>query len=151
MEDRLIGRLGLTVGLKVCHRSETRLTNLVAEIVREFTGVKLPTVVKNYGTRNAKACDSVLPNELLYFSGGYGGYGLGLYPFGEVAYRYKKVLVLPYSLGERAEDIHSQCGEWQWTGDWHHGGGGDSLDGANFWHLSQVRTSVIASSCKLGQ
>jgi len=78
-----------------------------------LTGVELPAVVENYGTRDADTSDNVLPNELTYFSGGYGGNTLGLYPFGEVVHCYEEVLTLPHSLGERAEDIHSLCGEWQ--------------------------------------
>jgi len=46
MEDRLIDCLGLAVGLRVCHNSETRLAAQVVEIVREFTSVELPIVVK---------------------------------------------------------------------------------------------------------
>jgi len=41
MEDRLIGRLGLAVGLTVSHDSEPCFTAQVAEIDYELTGVEL--------------------------------------------------------------------------------------------------------------
>jgi len=111
MEDRLIGGLSFAVGLGVSHSSEPRLATQVIKIVREFTSVELPAIVKNDGTRDAEAGDGVSPNGLSYLSGGYRGNNLSLYPFGEVVNRHKKVLVLPCSLGERAEDIHTPCGE----------------------------------------
>ena len=111
MEDRLIGGLGMAVGLRVSHSCELRFTVQVAKIVCEFTGVELPAVIKNDGARNAEVSDNILPNEPSCLSGSYKGYGLGLYPYGEVVNRHKKVLVLPRSLGERAEDIHTLCRE----------------------------------------
>ena len=107
MEDRLVGRLGLAVGLRVSNSSELSLAAQVVEIVREPTGVELPAVMKDDGTRDAEAGYDVLPNEPSHFSGGYRGYSLSLYPFGEVVDDHKKVLTLPHSLGERADDIHS--------------------------------------------
>jgi len=111
MENGLIGYLELAVGLRVSHNSETHLAAQVAKRVCEFTGVELPTVIKNDGARNAKVGDNVSPNEPSYFSGGYRGYNLDLYPFGEVVNYHKKVLALPRSLGERAKDIHTPCSE----------------------------------------
>ena len=128
MENRLIDRLGLAIGLKVCNSSETSLATQVVEIVHEFTGVELPAIVEIYGARNAQAGDNVSSNKLLYFSSGCRGYSLDPYPFGEVVHLHKKVLTLPCSLGERAEDIHFPCGKQQRTDNWHYGGGGDSLD-----------------------
>jgi len=68
VEDTFIGRLSLAAGLGVCHSSEASLAAQVTEIVREFTGVELSTVVKNYGARNAEASDDVSPSELSSFS-----------------------------------------------------------------------------------
>jgi len=111
MEDRLIGHLGLAVGLRMSYSNEPYLAAQVAEIVREFTGVKLPTVIKTNGMRNAKVGDNVSSNEPSYFSGGCRGYGFSLYPFGEVVDHHKKVLALPRSLGKRVGDTHTPCGE----------------------------------------
>jgi len=146
-KDRLIGRLSLAVGLSVCHSSETSLVAQVTEIVCEFTGVKLPTVFKHYGVKNAKAGDNVSPNELLYFSGRYGD----LDPFGEVVHRHEKLLALPRSLGKRPRTSipHVANDKGLTTGIMVVEG--THLMGTNFWHLSQVRTSVIASSRKQGQ
>jgi len=68
MEDRFIGRLGLVVGLGVHHSSEASLAAQATEVVCEFTGVELPTVVKNYSARNAEVGDDVSANELSYFN-----------------------------------------------------------------------------------
>ena len=132
MEDIFISCLGLAVGLGVWHGSEARLAAQVTEVVHEFTSVELSTVIKNYGTRDAEAGDDVPPNELSYFGGGDGGVGFGLYQLGEVVYRYKEILSLPRSLGKRAENIHSPCGEWQEADNRRHGGGANSLDGGKF-------------------
>ena len=115
MKDGFIGRLGLTIGMGMCHGSETSLAAQVIEVVRELAGVKLPSVVKTYGVRDAKEGDGVPPNELSYLRGGYGCYSLGLDPFGEVIHRHKEVLALPRSLGKRVEDVHSPM--------WRTGGG----------------------------
>lgn len=132
MEDRLVSRLSLAVGLRMSHSSEPSLAAQVAEIVSKLTRVELSTVIKNDGTRDAEVGDDVPLNEPSHFSGGCRGYGLSLYAFAEVVDRHKKVLTLPYTLRERAEDIHSRCGERQGAEDWLHRGGGDSLDGGNF-------------------
>ena len=92
MEDRLISRLGLAVGLRMSHSSEPYLAAQVVEIVRELTSVELPAIIKNNGARNTEAGDNVSPNKPSYFSSGYRGYGFGLYPFGEVVDRNKKAL-----------------------------------------------------------
>ena len=128
MEDRFVGRLRLAIGLSVSHSNESSLVAQTAEIVCESTGVELPAVIKDDGPRDAEASDDVFPNEPSHFSSGYRSYGLSLYPFGEVVHRHKKILTLPRSLGERAEDIHSPCGKQQGADDWRHGGGGDLLD-----------------------
>jgi len=94
----------------------------VAEIVRELLGVELLVVITDDGTRDAEIGDDVPPNEPSYFSSGYKGYSLVLYPFGKVVDRYKKILTLHHSFGERAEDIHSPCGELQGADDWRHEG-----------------------------
>ena len=129
MEDRFIGRVSLAVSLRVSYSSEPCLAAQVADIVRELTGVELPAAIKDDRMRDAETGDDVLSNEPSYFKSGYRGYGLGLYPFGKVVDRQKKILTLPRSFGERAEDIHSSCGERQGADDWRHGLGGDSLDG----------------------
>ena len=100
----------------------------VTKIVCELTGVKLPAIIKNDGAMNAEAGDDVSPNKPSHFSGGYRGYGLSLYPFGEVVNRHKNIPALHRSLGERAENIHSPCGKRQRADDRHHGGERDSLD-----------------------
>ena len=93
------------------HSSEPHLAAQVVEIVLEFTGIELPAIVKNDGANNTEASDNASSNEPSYLSDGYRGYGLGLYPFGEVVNCHKKVLTLPRSLWKRAEDIHTPCGE----------------------------------------
>ena len=112
MEDRLVSRLSLVVGLRVTNVDEPSLAAQVVEIVTEPIGVELPVVIKGDGTRYAEASDAVPPNEPSYLSDGYGGYGLGLYPLGEVVHRYKEILALPCSLEERAEDVHSPSRKW---------------------------------------
>ena len=101
MENRLVSRLGLAVGLRVNHSSELSLVGQVAKIV-EPNGIELPTVIEDDGARNAEAGDDVPPNEPSYFSGGYRCYGLSLYPFGKVVGRHKKVLMLPRSFRGRS-------------------------------------------------
>jgi len=59
MEDRLIGGLGLAIGMRVSHCNEPHLVAQIVAIVREFTGVELPAVVKNDGARNTEASDNV--------------------------------------------------------------------------------------------
>jgi len=98
VEDRFIGRISLAVGLGMCHSIEASLASQVTEVVRELAGVKLPTVVKNYGTR-CKAGDDVPLNELSHLSGGYGHYTLTLDPLGEVIHCHEEVLALSHSLG----------------------------------------------------
>ena len=151
MEDRFIGCLGLAVGLRVCHSSEPSLTTQVAEIVSELIGVELLAVIKNDGTRDVEAGDDVPSNEPSHFSGGYRGYGLSLYPFGEVVDRHKKILTCPVTLGKgtRISIPHVANGRGLTIGVM--GVDGTHWMGANFWHLSQVHTSVIASFRKLGQ
>jgi len=59
MKDRLVGHLGLAVGLRVSHSGELSLAAQAAEIVCEPTSVKLPPVIKDDGTTDAKAGDDV--------------------------------------------------------------------------------------------
>ena len=107
IEDRLVSHLSLAVGLRVSNGDEPSFPAQVAKIVSEPIGVKLPAVIKDDGTRDAKASDDVPPNEPSYFIGGYGGYGLIHYPLGEVVHHYKDILALLHSLGERGRDVHS--------------------------------------------
>ena len=62
MEDRLIGHLGLAVGLRVSHSREPHLTAEIAQIVRELAGIELPTVIKDDGPWDAEMGDDVSPN-----------------------------------------------------------------------------------------
>ena len=100
MEDRLIGRLGLAVHLRVNHNCEPHLTPRIGQIVRELTGVKLLVVIKNDGARNAEVSDNVAPNEPSHFSDGYRFYDLSLYPFDEIVDRHKKYLRCSIALGK---------------------------------------------------
>jgi len=102
MEDRLVSRLSLAVGLRVSHSAELSLAAQAVEIVCEPTSVDMPAVIKDDGTRDAEVGDDVPPKEPLHFSGGYRGYSLDLYPFDKVVDRHKKVLTLPRSFRERA-------------------------------------------------
>jgi len=99
----------------MCHNSEASIAAQVTEVVYELAGVKLPTAVKNYGTRDAKVGDNVPPNELSHLCSGYGCYSLGLDPLGEVIHRHEEVLAVPRSLGKRAEGIHLPCREREGT------------------------------------
>ena len=151
MEDGFIGHLGLAVSPRMCHSSKASLAAQVAKVVRELAGVKLPIVVKNYGTRDVKVGDDVPPNELSQLCGGYGCYSRSLEPLGDVIHRHEEVRVLSRSLGKgmrmsiphvakgRGLTISIMMVE------------GTHWMGTNFTHLSQVRTSVIACSHKLGQ
>jgi len=112
MKDRLVGRLGLAIRLRVSNGGEPSLAAQVTEIVGEFIDVELSAVIEDDGTGNAEASDDVSPNKPSYFSGGYRGYGLDLYPLGEVVHSHKEVLALPHSPGERAEDVCSPSNEW---------------------------------------
>jgi len=151
IEDRLVGRLGLAVGLGVSNGSEPSLVAQVAGTVNEPIGVKLYVVIKDNGTRDAEASDDVPPNKPPYFNGGYGGYGLGLYPLTEVIHCYKEIIGWPVALGKWSRMSIPQVTN---------GKGliigvlvveGTRWMGANIWHLSYVCTSVMASSRKLGQ
>jgi len=84
MADVFIGRLGLAISLGMCHDREAGLASQVLDVVRELASVKLPTIVKNYGTRDVKLGDDFAPYELRHLSGGYGCNGLGFDPFSEV-------------------------------------------------------------------
>jgi len=110
---------------------EAGLAAQVNEVVRELASVKLPTIIENYGARDAKSGDNVAPYKFTHLSCGYGCDGLGFDPLGEAVHynKKKKVLTFAYSVGKRAEDVHAPRGEWEGTQYWCHGGGGDSLDG----------------------
>ena len=111
MEDRLVSRFGLAVGLGMSNGGEPSLTAQIAEIVDEPISIELPVVIKDDSMWDAKASDDVPPDELSCFGDGDGDDGFGLSPLGEVVYHYKEVLSLPRSLGERAKNIHSLCSE----------------------------------------
>ena len=111
MENRLVGPLGLAIRLRVSHGGEPSLAAQAIEIVHEPSGVEFPAITEDDGARNAEAGDDIPPNKPSYFSGGYRGYGLDLYPFDKVVDCHKKVLTLPRSFGERAEDTHTPSGE----------------------------------------
>jgi len=128
VENRLVGRLSLAVGLRVSNGGEPSLATQIAEVVSEPIGIEVPAIIKDDGTGDAEASNDVLPNELSYFSGGDGGDSLSLNPLGEVVHCYKKILTPPHSFRERAEDIHSPSSEWQGTDNRRHRSGGYSLD-----------------------
>jgi len=111
IEDRLVGCLSFAVGVTMSNGGEPSLATQVVEIIDELIGVELSTVVEDGGTGDAEASDGVSPNKPSYFSSGYGGYSLGLYPLGEVVDCHKEVLAMLRSLGERAEDVHSLSSE----------------------------------------
>ena len=125
MDDGFIGRLDLAVSLGICHCSEASLAAQVTEVVCELAGIKLSTVVKIYGMRDAKAGDDVPLNE----SGGYGCHSLDLDPLGKVIQHHEEVIALSSSLLKRSEDVHSPCGKWEGADYQCHSSGGDSLDG----------------------
>ena len=110
IEDTLV-HLGLPDGLRANSGGESSLVAQVVETIGELIGVELSTVIEDDGTGDAEVGDDVPPNEPSYFSGGYGGDSLGLYPFDKVVDHNKKILTLPRSFEERAEDIHTLCGE----------------------------------------
>ena len=87
MEDRLVGRFGLDVGLGISNGGEPGLAAQITKIVGELIDIELPAVIKDHDVGDAQASDDVLPNEPSYFGGGDGGDGLSLYPLGEVVYR----------------------------------------------------------------
>jgi len=82
MENRIVGHLGLAVGLRVSNDGELSLASKVVKIISELIGVKLSAVIENDGTGDAEAGDDVPSNEPSYSSGSYGGYSLGLYLLG---------------------------------------------------------------------
>jgi len=151
MEDRLIGHLGLAVGLRMSYSNEPYLAAQVAEIVREFTGVKLPTVIKTNGMRNAKVGDNVSSNEPSYFSGGCRGYGFSLYPLVKWWTTTKRYLRCPVALGKGSGIPIPHVANARGLTMGVMGEEGTHWMGENFWHLSQVRTSVMASSRRLVQ
>ena len=112
IENGLVGPLDLAVCLGVSNGGELGLAAQVTEIVGELIGIELPVIIKDDSTGDVEASDDVPPNEPSYFSSGDGSDGFGLYPLGKVVDRYKEILSLHYSLGERAENIHSLRGEW---------------------------------------
>ena len=111
MEDGFVGRLGLAVSLRMRHARETGLATQIIEVVRELASVKLPIIVENYGTRDAKLGDDVAPYKFIHLSGGYGFDSLGFDPLGEIVDYHKKVLVLACSLAKRAKDVHAPRSE----------------------------------------
>jgi len=72
VENRVVGRLNLPVGLKVSNGGELSWAAQIAEVVSEPIGIELPAVIKDDGTGDAKASNNVSPNECSYFSGGDG-------------------------------------------------------------------------------
>ena len=84
----------------------------------------------------------------MHLSGGYGYDSLDFDPLGEVVHSHKKVLALACSLGKRAEDVHSLCGEREGVDYRRHDGGGDSLDGRE---LLTFVTSPYQHHCVLLQ
>jgi len=54
MEDRLVSRFGLAVGLGMSNGGEPSLAAQIVEIVSEPIGIELPVVIKDDGTGTAK-------------------------------------------------------------------------------------------------
>ena len=126
--------------------SEPGLAPHGAEIVSEFGGIKLSTVIENDGLRN-----DVLPNEPSYLCCGYGGDDFGLYSLSEVVDRHKKYLHCPVALGKGLRMSMPQIANDRRLIIGVMGVEGTRWIGTNLWHLSQVHTIVMASSRKLGQ
>ena len=84
MENRLVGRLGLPIGLRVRHSCEPHLIAQIGQTVYELAGIKLSAVIKDNGPGDAETGDDVSPNEPPYLSSCYRGYSLGFYPLVEV-------------------------------------------------------------------
>jgi len=151
MEDRLIGRFGLAIGMGMSNGGELSLATQIAKIVSVPIGIELPAVIKDDSTGDAEGSDDVLPNEPSYFGGGDGGDGFGLYPLGEVVYRYKEILSLHRSLGERPRISIPYVANGRGLRIGVMGAEGTCWMGANLWRLSQFHTSVMEPSRKLGQ
>jgi len=107
MEDNLVGSFGLAGGLEMSDSGESGLALEGTQVFCDFGGVKLPPVVENHYTRDAKAGDDILPNKLSNISRSDGGNSLGFYPLAKVIYRDKKVITLTRGFGERSQYVHT--------------------------------------------
>ena len=63
MENGLVSRLGLTIGLKVDDGGEPSLIPQGTKIISELSSVELSTIIKDYGMGNAEMSDEVPPDE----------------------------------------------------------------------------------------
>jgi len=95
---------------------ELGLTPNGVKVIGYFRCVKLLSIVKNHGARDAEAGYDIFTNKFLDFGCGNGGYSLNFYPLGEVICRdkmvlvvKKMVLVLTCGRGERFEYVHAPC------------------------------------------
>ena len=94
----LVGRLGLTTGIRVGDHGEPGLAPQGAKIVDELIGVEWPAVIKDDGMGNVEASDDIPLDEPPHIGCGCGGNDLGLYPLSEVVDRYKEILTLAVAL-----------------------------------------------------
>jgi len=95
LQNNLDNSLGLAITLKVGDNSGSGLATILCKVVTELICVKLASVVKHYNKWYPKACYDILLNKLAHFSHYNTGYGLNLYPLGEVVNYNQKAFALP--------------------------------------------------------
>jgi len=98
IEDNLVRRFSLNVGLHMSYRNESHLASKVDEVVGNLACIKLPTVVKDHCPRDIKMGNNVFPNKLSYLGSNDGCDSLCLYPFSKIIHNDKHIFVLAYGL-----------------------------------------------------
>lgn len=114
-EYDFIGQFSLFVALWIFDRSHSMLyAQSFNEAFNSFV-YELCLIVVDQSVQDSKPANDILPNEFSYIYCRNGGYGLNLYPFGEVIYSYQEVSHLPFCWWEQAKYVafahseRSQC------------------------------------------
>ena len=86
VQNNFVGGLYRSAGPWMGDSCESGLVTIILEVVSTFASVELLTIIEHHGPRYAKPYNNVALDGPLDFISCDGGYGLDLYPFGEVVY-----------------------------------------------------------------
>ena len=101
----LVHGLGLSIFLGVGRSGIPVSDPKLAAILSEILAIKLETVVQDECVWSSEVCNNVFPNEFLGIHVPDVGQRFSLHPFGEVISSNYYVSIIPYSFGERTDNI----------------------------------------------